>query len=297
VCRSTQATYRVVVGKKRKEPDDLAQLVQVGLARGMDIVDAFRAATARMPLPMSAEQRQLERAHRQAVEKHRRNVRRHERRMVRLRTRVTAGTVTAAAGVALFLAAVPSPMEAWGFLGLGLGAIGGTAAITARHSLRDAAPPVGPRVPAPPPPPLPAGARGAAESAQLTQLRIQLAQVIPAVERLHPGAGEELRRADAEAAPPLGALVERLAVLDRMERTMPGTTVGAAAAAAGDEIRGRLSAGCATYERLLAASATLLAAPDVGRSTDEVLGPALDAMSAYAEGLATSAQAFSTEGP
>ena len=282
------------MGKKRRNPEDLAQLVQVGLARGLDIVDAWRAATASMPPSVSAEQRQLERAHTQAVELHRRAVRKHERSVARLHSRVTAGSVGAVTGSALFLAAVPGDMEVWGFAGLAFAAASGVAALTARRRLRDVAPPPAPRLPAPPPPPLPSSARGAAESAQLTQLRIQLAQVVPAIDRLHPGAGEELRRADAEAAPPLGALVERLAVLDRMERTMPGTSAAEAAASAADEIRTRLAAGCATYERLLAASATLLAAPDVGRSTEDVLGPALEAMSAYAHGLARSDEAFRT---
>lgn len=282
----------MLVGKKKRSPEDLAQLVQVGLARGLDIVDAWRAATDSMPRSLSTEQRQLERAHQQAVEQHRRSLRKHERSVQRLHTRVTAGTVGAVTGSALFLAAVPGDMEVWGFAGLALGAFSGVAALTARRRLRDVAPPPPPRIPSPPPAPLPSGARGAAESNRLTQLRIQLAQVVPAIDRLHPGAGEELRRADAEAAPPLGALVERLAVLDRMERTMPGTSVAAAAGSAAEEVRLRLDAGCATYERLLAASATLLAAPDVGRSTDEVLGPALEAMSAYSHGLARSAQAF-----
>jgi hypothetical protein len=50
-------------------------------------------------------------------------------------------------------------------------------------------------------------------------------------------------------------------------------------------VRQRLADGCATYDRLLAAAAQLLSAPDITRSTSEVLSPAVDAMLAYAHGL------------
>lgn len=287
-----------VVGKKKRDPEEIARLVQLGLARGLDLVEAFRQAQPARKQASEAAAYQAE--HRAALERHQRDTRRYRRHLAALHRRVTAGTVTAATGGVVFVAsAVPAGMAVWpwGLVGLSAGAVGGAAALSARHALHEAVPPPEPRLPLPPPPPLRPGARGQVESAQLAQLRIQLAQVVPLVERLHPGAAEELRRADAEAAPPLGALVERLAVLDRMERDMHGTQAAAAAAAAAEQIRSRLAAGCATYERLLAAAATLLAAPDPVRSTDEVLAPALEAMSAYASGLAASAEAFTRTDP
>ena len=44
---------------------------------------------------------------------------------------------------------------------------------------------------------------------------------------------------------------------------MAGTQAEAAATSAAVEVRERLATGCATYERLIAASATMLAAPDI----------------------------------
>ena len=107
----------------------------------------------------------------------------------------------------------------------------------------------------------------------------------PSLERLYPGSGDELRRADNEAAGPLTALAERLLVLDQLQRELPGTSAAASAAASAELVRGRLAEGCATYDELLAAAARLLAAPDMTRSTSEILGPAVDAMLAYAHGL------------
>ena len=136
-----------------------------------------------------------------------------------------------------------------------------------------------------PPVVVPPDAIGAEQSQRLTSLRLQLAQVIPAIERLHPGAASDLRRADLEAAPQLHALVDRLVVLHGIRVEMAGTQAEAAATSAAVEVRERLATGCATYERLIAASATMLAAPDVTRGTDEVLAPALEGLTAYTHGL------------
>lgn len=289
----------VPVGKKRRDPEELARLVETGLARGLDLVDAFRSATARYPGGGGPGVRSLERQHRKAVEQHRKAVKRYERTVSSLRTQATAGT--AVAGVAGTVGAIDVVTEAvtsqagvYGpsWMWLGGAVIGGVTAFAARRRLRETKPPAPLTLPLPPPAPLPPTARGAAESARLSALRVQLAQVVPAVARLHPGAAEELLRADSDAAPAMNALVERLAVLHRIEQDMPGSQPAVAAGAAGEEVRVRLASGVTTYERLLAASATLLAAPDPGRSADEVLGPAVDGLTAYAHGLTRSAQAF-----
>ena len=286
----------VAVGKKRRDPQELAALVQVGLAKGLDVVAAFRAATAHLP---AVEAREMDREHRKAVEQHRRAVKHYEHQVRSLQTRATTGT--AVAGVAgavgvidVVSEVVTSGQGAYGpsWLWLAGAVTGAVVSVSARRALREVQAPDPVRLPPPPPPPLPRGARGAQEAAALTALRLQLASVVPAVERLHPGAGQELRQADLEAAPALSVLVDRLAVLAALERQLPGSAPAAAAATAAEEIRSRLAAGVGTYERLLAAAATVLAAPDLGRTTDEVLGPALDAMSAYAAGLARSAEAF-----
>ena len=276
-------------------PGNFAKAVESGIARGLDIVEAWRFARAQRPNPQT---RQLQREHEQAAAKARREVQRHERRARQLQTRVIGGT--AVAGVAGTVGVLDVIVEAstsqvgvygpsWAWLGAAI--VGGVVAVVSRRE--QAALPPAPRPAVPPPPPLtvPSRAIGAEEAQRLTALRLQLAQMVPAIERLHPGAADELRRADAEAAPPLHALIDRLTILDRIRREMPGTEAEAAATMAAVEVRDRLATGCGTYERLLAASATLLAAPDISRTTDAVLGPALQGMAAYAHGLQRSAEA------
>lgn len=279
----------------KSDGDQFARLVQQGIARGLDVVDAWRQARAQRPSPQA---RQLQAAHDRAVAQARRETKRHHSRERRLQAEVVGGT--AVAGVAGTVGILDVVIEAttsqagvygpsWAWLGAAI--VGAVVAFTARQGQKSAPPE--PRIAIPPAPPaaVPRNAIGSAEAARLTTLRLQLAEIVPAIERLHPDAARELRMADLEAAPPLHALVDRLAILDRIRREMPGTQAEAAATSAAVEVRDRLATGCGTYERLLAASATLLAAPDLDRTTDEVLGPALQAMTAYAHGLQRSAEA------
>ena len=92
-----------------------------------------------------------------------------------------------------------------------------------------------------------------------------------------------------EAAPALAAQVTRLAVLDQVRRELPGSQADRAASDAAEQVRARLAEGVAVYDRLLAAASTMLASPDLGRSSLDVLGPAADALTAYAAGLRTAA--------
>ena len=102
-------------------------------------------------------------------------------------------------------------------------------------------------------------------------------------------------RADAEAGPAMNELVRRLAMLDQLEHSLPGSEASRAAAVSAEQLAVRLALGVETYDRLVAATAAMLSAPDLARSTDDVLGPAIDAMHAYAHGLTVSAQTFSTD--
>lgn len=129
------------------------------------------------------------------------------------------------------------------------------------------------------------GAVGFFEVSRFSTVRVQVITLVPSLERLHPGAGEELRRADAEAAGPLTALCERLRVLDDLQRELPGSAAATSAIASADVVRTRLAEGCSTYDALLAAAADLLASPDLDRRTSDVLAPAIDALVAYAHGL------------
>jgi hypothetical protein len=269
--------------------DQFARVVQAGISRGMDVVDAWRQARAQRP---SAQARALQAEHDRRLAEQQRALRRHQRRQRTLDNEVTGGV--AVAGVAGTLGVLDIIIEstastsgvygpAWVWVALAAG--GGVVAAVARRK-RAQLPPA-PRVDAIPSAPtaIPAHAIGAEQAQRLTSLRLQLAQVIPAIERLHPDAAADLRRADLEAAPQLHALVDRLVVLHGIRIEMAGTEAEAAATSAAVEVRERLTTGCATYERLIAASATMLAAPDIARGTDEVLTPALEGLAAYTHGL------------
>lgn len=269
--------------------ESFARAVQTGIARGMDVVDAWKQARAARP---SAQARALQIEQERIVALQRRDRSRYDRRVQRLQTQATAGTAIAGvagtvgvidvvAEAATSQAAVYGPSWMW----LTIAVVSGLGALSARRQRRTLPPP--PHVDALPPASItvPTDAIGSDEAQHLTSLRLQLTQVIPAVERLHPGAAVEVRRADVEAAPPLHALVERLVVLHRIRVEMPGTQAEIAATNAAIDVRARLATGCTTYEQILAASATMLAAPDIARSTDEILGPALQAMAAYTHGL------------
>jgi hypothetical protein len=269
--------------------DQFARVVQAGISRGMDVVDAWRQARAQRP---SAQARALQAEHDRRLAEQQRALRRHQRRQRTLDNEVTGGV--AVAGVAGTLGVLDIVIEstaatagvygpAWMWVALAAG--GGVVAAVARRK-RAQLPPA-PRVDAIPSAPaaIPAHAIGAEQAQRLTSLRLQLAQVIPAIERLHPDAAADLRRADLEAAPQLHALVDRLVVLHGIRIEMAGTQAEAAATSAAVEVRERLTTGCATYERLIAASATMLAAPDIARGTDEVLTPALEGLTAYTHGL------------
>ena len=190
---------------------------------------------------------------------------RHQRRVGQLRTTAFAGAV---ALVATVVAAFAGGHYWWLAASAGAAWIGGGAVVRLR------------RLEAPAPPPAPGALR-------LVRAQDNLRQIIPAVEHLHPSAGKELRSAVDQAAPLLDQQARRLEVLDGLRTTMAGTSAGAAADTAAREVAQRLERGVDAYERLLAASATLLGAPDLGRSADSVLTPAIEGMQAYTAGLST----------
>lgn len=277
----------------RKDSEAFAAVVQAGIERGLDVVEAWRAARASKP------SRELEARRQKAIAAHHREVRRYERRRSSLTTRTIGGT--AVAGVAGTVGVIDVVTEATtatagvygpSWIWLGAAVLGAVTAITARRSQRTLTPPPEFMAPAEPPPTLRSDAIGASEATRLTRLRLQLAEIVPTLDTLHPAAATDLRRADHEASPPLHALIARLDVLDRMRRDLGPSAAYDAATVAAEQVRVRLDAGCGTYERLLTASASLLAAPDVSRSTDAVLAPAIEALQAYTHGLQRSADTF-----
>ena len=270
--------------KPRRDPAEWAALIEQGVTRGMDAVDAVLGATGRGRTGASTS---LAVEHRKAVAANRRELARHRTRVGTLRTEVTGGAVVAGIGGSIGLIDVLAGPGGSPLLWFGAAAVGLAISVRARVKLRRVGPGPGTVTAVGPPPALPRAAIGAAEVGRLASVRVQVMNMAPSLDRLYPGSGAELRRADQEAAGPLTALAERLRVLDQLRRDLPGTEAAKAAATSAEVVRGRLADGCATYDALLSAAAQLLAAPDMSRSTNEILSPAVDAMLAYAHGLET----------
>jgi hypothetical protein len=270
------------VTKARRDPAELAALIEERVSRGIDLVDSFLAVTGKGP---RASSKTLALEHRKAVAANRREVARHRTRVGTLKSEVTGGAVVAGVGgsIGLIDALTGPPSSLW--LWFGAAGIGLLVSIRGRMGLRKVGPAPRELALVGPPPTIPRGAVGAAEVARFTSVRVQVMNMAPSLDRLYPGSGDELRRADNEAAGPLTALAERLVVLDQLQRELPGTSAASTATRSAEVVRARLAEGCGTYDELLAAAARLLAAPDMSRSTTEILAPAVDAMVAYAHGL------------
>lgn len=269
-------------------------MIEQGVARGLDLVDSFRMVTGKAPRGSS---KALALEHRKAVEANRRSLTKHRVRAKSYQSQATGGAVVAGVGGAFGLidvvaetaasaGGIPGPAWMW-FATAGVGLL---VSVRGRVRLRRLGPAPHVLEPVAPPPALPGGRVGSAEIARFTSVRVQVMNMAPALDRLYPGAGDELRRADNEAAGPLTALAERLVVLDQLQRELPGTSAARSAASSSELVRRRLDEGCATYDELLAAAARLLAAPDAARSTSDILGPAVTAMLAYAHGLQRAAE-------
>lgn len=275
------------MSKPRRDAAEIAALVEQRVEQGLDLVDSFLFATGR---GSHRSGRALAQEHRRAVARAEREQRGHAARRASLRSQEIGGAVVA--GVSGSIAVIDAWMTAGGsdvpgptLLWLATAGIALAVSLRGRRWLRRLGPPPEQHALVGPPPRLRRGAVGAAEVARFSAARVQVMTLAPSLERLHRGAGGELLRADLEAAGPLTALCERLTVLDELQRELPGTAAASSAASSAVIVRDRLVDGCATYDALLSAAAQLLAAPDLARSTADVLAPAVEAMLAYTHGL------------
>jgi len=264
--------------------NDLARLgerVAALVEQGLDVAEAYSAA--------KGSGTKATREYGKAMEKHAKAVRKHQARIQGARREAVTMTAVSGATAVLGLVDLAASGDAVPFspaLWLIGSAVSAVIAVRARYSAGHSV--------APEPPTLSATfattdirreAIGWSEAQGLAAVRRQLVAMVPAVASLHPDAGKELKSADDEAAPALAAQVTRLAVLDQVRRDLPGSQAAAAARDAAELVRARLAEGVAVYDRLLAAASTMLASPDLGRSSLDVLGPAADALTAYAVGL------------
>jgi hypothetical protein len=275
--------------RDREVANEVARHVTRLVQQGADVVEAYLASS---PSAIEVQNK----ARREAIERHERKVRRYEKRMADskrgFRTMSIASLGLGAGGVVDVLTQlVPGPTPAF-FVASALAAL---SARNKRRFVRNSKPPSQPELPSAAPPRLPSGAIGQVEAEQFARVRNQLVDLIPSLSGIHPDAGRELKSADSEAGAALAGLVQRLALLDRIRTDLDGSQAAAAATTAAQDVRGRLAEGVETYDRLLAAAATMLAAPDMGRTSIQVLGPAIEALTAYAHGLEASAETFRPE--
>jgi hypothetical protein len=261
----------------------LGERVAALVEQGLDVAEAYSATMGTGT--------KATREHAKAMEKHAKAVRKHQDKLAS--DRRDSVTLTAVSGATAVLGVIDAasqssalPGAPWMWL-IG-SALAGVSAVRHRYSAKNTV--------APEPPALASSyvasdirrdAIGWAEAQGLAAVRRQLVAMVPAVAALHPEAGKELKTADDEAAPALAAQVTRLAVLDQVRRDLPDSQAAVAAADSAEQVRARLAEGVAVYDRLLAAASTMLASPDLGRSSLDVLGPASDALTAYAAGLRT----------
>lgn len=255
---------------------ELAAAVEAGLRKGLDLVDAFMGTPAG--------RRELARESRRTEVEARKAKNTHSLRRIQAQAMTIGGTAVGASaatvGVIDVLATGPGGI-AW-FLVSGLGAV--TAVVGGRKWRRLAPFTAPPKIPSPPAL-VRRGAIGHESVARYTAVRVQTVQVIRAIEPLHTEAAMEIRSADAQVAPTLNSLAERLRVLDEMTRQMPGSQAAVQAQQAAHAVSRQLDQGSAGYDVLLAAAARLLAEPDLGIPVSQVLEPASSALIAYAHGL------------
>ncbi len=277
-----------------REVARVAERVQSLVAQGLDVVEAYAAARASSP---ARELARIEKEQAQAAAAHERAVTRHTTKVASRRRNVV--TLAATSGTTAVLGVVDMVSDGWQalpgepWMWFGAAGLSAVLAVRTKWSADHAEPPA---APAAVPTRVSLDARalrrdavGWPEAQGLLAVRRQVVTMVPAVSALHEDAGRELEQADRDAGPVLGALVGRLVLLDQVVRDLPGTGAATAAATAAGQVRERLADGVRHYDELLSAAARLLAAPDLGRGTAQVLGPAADALTAYAAGLRTAA--------
>lgn len=282
---SAEPAYAGTVPSKQPSSNPNAgKGLERAISVGMDLIrQAREAARTNAATPR---ERQLAEAHRAALVRHESEVRRHQGRVAGAR----AGMVMGGAGTVALGAAAAGSMGGAGVVDAVL--LGGMAAVSALFGIRsrsrvkelEAHPPV-PVLPPLPPARLRRGARGCEQSDRVADALMHLYDLVPNVGRLYPQAGQELWRAVSDVEPLLRGQVERLASLDRIEWEMPGSRAAEAAVAAAVEITSRLREGADALEELIASSARLLAAPDIGDGVPDTLAPAITSLEAFTHGL------------
>ena len=182
-------------------------MVEAGIARGLNVIDAFSAATGN---------RTLNRAHKKELATQKSARRKYRTRLDSFRLgAVAGGGIAFAGGTVAFVSSNPA---LW-FITIG-GAV--ISLMSIRRWRRLGPEPVG-RGSVAPATPLPRGAIGRDCVKRYLAVRTQVVNMSSSVSVLHPAAGKELVNADTQAAVALNALCDRLLVLHQLAASLPAT--------------------------------------------------------------------------
>lgn len=266
---------------------------------GRDRMEEARLDRSRRadPVAMAAQQRQYALAQRaQAEAAQNFATQRYQSKLTRAASRARTGGYLAAGAAGLGLVDVVTGIGAPGLDGVvpaGPGmwfvaaAVSGFIALRARAKVRHPAPPPQVPLPAVPPPLLAPGTVGAEECAEVLRAESQLHAMLPAVDALHTGAGDSLRATLNSVEPRMHGLIERLELVAGIDAIRAPQ-----AAEAAETLRRRLGQGALAYDRLIDATATLLAAPDPAGTATDSLAIATAELEAYAAGLGAASDVF-----
>ncbi|MCB9411375.1 MAG: hypothetical protein H6525_00755 [Actinobacteria bacterium] len=280
------------------------EIVTKAMSWGRDRMEAARVDRVRRndPVYLATQRRQAALAERERVAAAQTVAdQRYANRRRRLSVRAATGNYVAAGAVGLGTldlvtgigqpmvnGVIPASPGLW-FVSAAVAALIG---IRARLQLRNTTPPPRLALPPVPPPVIPAGSVGAEEAADVYRAEAQLIAMIPVVDRLLPQAGLSLRDTLATVQPTMHALIERLELVSNIDAMRAPQ-----AAEAAETLRRRLAHGVVAYDRLIAATATLLAAPDPAGAATESLAMASNELEAYAAGLVAASDAFDRHDP
>lgn len=276
---------------------DLGQTVAKVVSWGQQQVAAAKAERQRRldPYVQAQERRQVALSERQRIQAMQvGRERRFQSRLKRLRVRATTGLYGAIGGSALGVVdtvtlatgdngVVPGSPGMW-FV---MAAISGLISARSRMQLKTATPPEPLALPVVPPPLLHSEQTGAVEATRFARAEMQLREMLPAVDQLHPEAADSVRATLATVQPSMYGLIERLDLLSRVD-----VVTAPQVAEAAETIRRRLEQGVVSYERLIAATAVLLSAPDPDGPASAQLARVEQELQAYSAGLKAASDAL-----
>ena len=236
----------------------------------------------------------LQREQQRQVTRYAAAMQRYRTRMAGLKARLVMGGTVFLGGAAVAASSLDGmPGEApLAVLGGGAAVIGGWQAVRARTELKHTPEPPRPLPIVAPAPALPNNSPGAMGAVRVATIRHHLMELLPQVEQIQPEAAEQVRILDAQTAPGMNALVERIRSMQRISQQMPGSSTSRTAASSMRALVQRLDEGADAYQELLDAVIGLISAPELAASPSQALRPAIVDLQSYAAGLQRAAETW-----